>query len=206
MSGGHFDYYQHHISDIADKLEESLADIEYAKSVGTIKKKEVYGYLLDTETGRKYWPNWLLDACNRNDNVEDVIKSLEKWYAISGKDGKLCYIGNDNQYEVKDGKLYYMEIDKQYEVVVYSGEKEEWADGKWHLEIEDPEVVEEFKKGLKILKTAAIYAQRIDWLLSGDDGEESFKKRLKEELDELERNPLIDYEYWNNIFEESDED
>ena len=190
MSGGHFDYYQHHISDIADKLEESLADIEYAKSVGTIKNKEVYGHLLDTETGRIYWPNWLLDACNRNDNIEDVIKSLEKWYAIRGT----------------DGKLYYIEHDKQYEVVVYSDETEEWADGKWHLEIEDPEVVEEFKKGLKILKTAAIYAQRIDWLLSGDDGEESFKERLKEELDELESKPLVDYEYWNNIFEESDED
>lgn len=190
MSGGHFDYYQYHIEDIANKLEESLADIEYAKSVGTIKKKEVYGHLLDTQTGRKHWPGWFLDTCNRNDNIEDVIKSLEKWHAIRGK----------------DGKLYYIENDKQYEVVVYTLEKEQWADGKWHLEIEDPEVIEEFKKGLKILKTAAVYAQRIDWLLSGDDGEESFKERLKEELDELESKPLIDYEYWNNIFEESDED
>lgn len=190
MSGGHFDYYQHHISDIADKLEESLADIEYAKSVGTIKKKEVYGHLLDTQTGRKHWPGWFLDTCNRNDNIEDVIKSLEKWYAIRGK----------------DGKLYYIENDKQYEVVVYTLEKEQWSDGKWHLEIEDPEVIEEFKKGLKILKTAAVYAQRIDWLLSGDDGEESFKERLKEELNELESKPLIDYDYWNEIFEESDDD
>ena len=48
---------------------------------------------------------------------------------------------------------------------------------------------------------AAIYAQRIDWLLSGDDGEESFKRRLKEELDELESNPLIDYERWKDKFE-----
>ena len=47
------------------------------------------------------------------------------------------------------------------------------------------ETIKEFKKGLAILKKAYVYAQRIDWLLSDDDGEESFHKRLKEELDNL---------------------
>ena len=47
------------------------------------------------------------------------------------------------------------------------------------------ETIKEFKKGLAILKKAYVYAQRIDWLLSADDGEESFHKRLKEELDNL---------------------
>jgi len=44
------------------------------------------------------------------------------------------------------------------------------------------EVKEEFRKALKALHIAACYAQRIDWFLSGDDGEDSFLKRLKEEL------------------------
>lgn len=44
------------------------------------------------------------------------------------------------------------------------------------------ETKKEFKKGLKILKMAAIYATRMDWLLSDDDGEDSFHKRLKKEL------------------------
>lgn len=44
------------------------------------------------------------------------------------------------------------------------------------------ETITEFKKGLEILRKAYIYAQRIDWLVSGDDSEESFHKRLKEEL------------------------
>ena len=47
------------------------------------------------------------------------------------------------------------------------------------------ETIKELKKGLAILRKAYIYAQRIDWLLSGDDGEESFHKRLKKELDNL---------------------
>jgi hypothetical protein len=47
------------------------------------------------------------------------------------------------------------------------------------------DIIEEFKKGVDILRKAQIYAQRIDYLISGDDGEESFRERLKEELDEL---------------------
>jgi len=35
------------------------------------------------------------------------------------------------------------------------------------------------------LKRAAIYAKRTDYLLSGDDGEESFEERLKKELADL---------------------
>ena len=46
------------------------------------------------------------------------------------------------------------------------------------------EVIAEFKKGAEQIAKAQIYMQRIDWLLSGDDGEESFLKRLKEDLDE----------------------
>lgn len=49
----------------------------------------------------------------------------------------------------------------------------------------DDETIALFKKGIEILKEAEVYAQRIDWLLSGDDGEDSFKKRLKEELEKL---------------------
>ncbi len=45
--------------------------------------------------------------------------------------------------------------------------------------------ISEFKEGLHYLKIAQLYAQRIDWLVSGDDGEESFQSRLRQELKEL---------------------
>ena len=45
-----------------------------------------------------------------------------------------------------------------------------------------PEVLEKIKEGLDALKKAEIYAQRIDWLVSGDDGPETFLRRLKEDL------------------------
>jgi hypothetical protein len=46
-------------------------------------------------------------------------------------------------------------------------------------------VLNELLKGAEILKKAYVYAQRIDYLFSGDDGEESFLTRLKEELEQL---------------------
>ena len=43
-------------------------------------------------------------------------------------------------------------------------------------------VMNKIKEALPILKKAEIYTQRIDWLISGDDSEESFLERLEEEL------------------------
>jgi hypothetical protein len=50
--------------------------------------------------------------------------------------------------------------------------------------------INEFKKAVNILKQAYIYTQRIDWLLSGDDGEDSFHERLKDELEENKNGEL----------------
>ena len=47
------------------------------------------------------------------------------------------------------------------------------------------EVVEKMKEGLDIIRKAFVYAQRIDYLLSGDDGEKSFLNRLQKDLDKL---------------------
>jgi hypothetical protein len=41
------------------------------------------------------------------------------------------------------------------------------------------------KEAVNVLRVAQIYAHRIDWLFSGDDGEESFLKRLDEDLEKL---------------------
>ena len=40
----------------------------------------------------------------------------------------------------------------------------------------------EFKKAVELLKLAEVYVHRIDWLLSGDDSEDTFHERLKRDL------------------------
>jgi hypothetical protein len=55
------------------------------------------------------------------------------------------------------------------------------------------ETLAEFKKGLEYVNLAKIYLQRIDWLVSDDDGEDSFHERLKDDLNE----------YCNSVIKES---
>ena len=43
------------------------------------------------------------------------------------------------------------------------------------------------KRAVYVLRLAHIYAQRVDWMLSGDDGEDSLVERLEEELEELKK-------------------
>jgi len=109
MSGGHFDYKQHHINEIVDSIERIVENNGREKTREEIKEESWRG---------------------------------DDWY-------------------------------------------EKYPDDVYHYKYPD-EVIEKFKEGLTIMKQAAIYAQRIDWLLSGDDGNESFIERLQNDLSKLE--------------------
>jgi hypothetical protein len=70
---------------------------------------------------------------------------------------------------------------------------ESWYDPDWykkypedlnHYEYNE-QVIEQFKKAAEAVRIAQVYIQRMDWLLSGDDGEESFLKRIDEDLKKL---------------------
>jgi len=47
--------------------------------------------------------------------------------------------------------------------------------------IDDPEVVRKLEEAVKAIRIAAIYVERVDWLFSGDDGEDDFLRRLSED-------------------------
>ena len=88
------------------------------------------------------------------------------------------------EYE-KDGKRISEFTDGSELIEVKEIRYQEYEDGEYHPEYTE-ETIQIFKDAVKILRKAAIYANRIDWLLSGDDGEESLKERLEEELKKLE--------------------
>jgi hypothetical protein len=74
------------------------------------------------------------------------------------------------RFEYKQYDMNYIADKIEHEVLISSKKKE---------------VIEKFKEAVIILRKAAIYTQRIDWLLSGDDEEETFLERLKKDLKEL---------------------
>ena len=104
-------------------------------------------------------------------------------------------------FDYNQSRIRYIADDVEQEIAI-SGKpkiqrelKEEgwYRDSSWyekypedlnHHQLRD-EIITEFKNAYEVLRKAEIYAQRIDWYLAGDDGEESFLKRLKEELDAL---------------------
>jgi hypothetical protein len=63
---------------------------------------------------------------------------------------------------------------------------EKYPEDKFHYKYPD-DIVDEFKNAVYYLKIAQIYTQRIDWLVSGDDGEDSFRRRLEEELNKIKK-------------------
>jgi hypothetical protein len=68
--------------------------------------------------------------------------------------------------EIRDSYFFFGDLDETF----------------YHSQYSD-KTIEEMKKGLEYMSKAAIYLQRIDWLVSGDDSEESFLERLKEDLE-----------------------
>jgi len=48
-----------------------------------------------------------------------------------------------------------------------------------------PDIIETFKEAANTLRKAYVYAQRIDWLVCGDDSDDSFRKRLESDIEQL---------------------
>ena len=63
--------------------------------------------------------------------------------------------------------------------------KDEWGFYEQRYYEYPAHIIEEFKNAVKYLKIAQVYAQSVDWLISGDDGEESFMKNLDKDLKKL---------------------
>lgn len=91
---------------------------------------------------------------------------------------------DDNEVEPYIDRIFYFDAEDKEKAAEYIRDNQRTLPNRYEY---SEETIAELKKGLDILRRAYIYAQRIDWLLSGDNGEESFHERLKEELDELEK-------------------
>ena len=73
--------------------------------------------------------------------------------------------------------------------------KEIWAKSHWYGSSFDDsdrtyptyerKTIDIMKRAVYVLRMAYIYAKRVDWMLSGDDGEDTLVERLQEELQAL---------------------
>lgn len=169
MSGGAFDYYQYHIGDIIDRIEE---EIEHAtcERPPIVKRKfvSVRREFSDSDyRGLEYLFHY---------DFKDIY---EAWRYFRGEGYEVVKRDETEIVCTLGGCIITC---KEREVEEY--EKDEYGNDQYFPDYTE-ETIAEFRKGVEILKKAKVYAQRIDWLISGDDGEDSFHMRLKEELDKL---------------------
>ena len=99
----------------------------------------------------------------------DYIQGRLQWEVIE----EIKDIISKNKVEIPHKELY------QYDIDYLNNNPSEKM---YYYDFSD-EVIERFKEGIEIIGKAYIYIQRIDWLLSDDDGQESFLSRLKQDLE-----------------------
>ena len=167
MSGGHFDYAQYRIDDITDSIER---EIEAARKPKPPKvwKEDIAVYLYEGSSSRYFCCRDLTYAEAMRKYQSDGYKVAKETTAPDGLKTALIQNRVGDAFEIR-----------QYRWQQYADGKDypEWAEA----------TLREFEAAVRCLRRAAVYAQRIDWLLSGDDGEEEFHERLEKELEELDK-------------------
>lgn len=170
MSGGAFDYAQYRIDDIVARIEEEIerATCERPPLVTEqgVAVKQKLG------EGHYSYPSWCTGY--------RTFEAAENYFLNFG------YKELSRTEENGERKLVVqcMATKDVYEISTYTWQHyapDEYGHTPYYPDYTE-ETLQEFRRGIAVLKRAGIYAQRIDWLLSGDDGEESFHKRLKTEL------------------------
>lgn len=63
--------------------------------------------------------------------------------------------------------------------------EEDWT--TFYSESYSKKTLSVFEKAIRVINEAQVYIHRIDWLISGDDSESTFHKRLEEDLEKLRR-------------------
>lgn len=171
MSGGRFDYKQYCIGDIADSIVMEIARAVRPLPPPTIRKA-VYSKVKTGERSfsydGRYW------------NHFDSIDEAKEYFSRLGGTKIL------SERTLPNGRELTVLHKRTNETMVFTSYTEEVYLDERGREIYQPEyseeTIKEFKNAIRTLRMAQVYAQRADWLICGDDSEESFHERLAEDL------------------------
>ena len=174
MSGGAFDYAQYRIDDIVCRIEREI-ERATCKRTPLVTKKDVCIYEISPNGGRWYCNEYSFTTF---DSACDYFRKSSLFVQTTE-----CRSEERTVFRYKE--RFTGEV---YEVVSYTYEEHEPDENgeiPYYPDYSE-KTLQEFRRGVEILKKASVYAHRIDWLISGDDGESSFHERLEEDLKGLE--------------------
>lgn len=200
MSGGHFDYRQWGMKEIAETIEK---DIARALKPKPEMVHEDYWTIYEMRSPGSYHSYCNYRKFRTYEEAEAYLMRFE--YA---EKAKAEYISDDLFCEgvifeaigrcmvVKDGEKQ-LPVLFSIQHCVY----DHYPYDEDVVELTD-ESIETMKETWRRLRIAEIYATRVDWMMSGDDGEDTMQERLAEDLAAFEdewRN-----KDWGLLYEDED--
>ena len=185
MSGGYFDRSTYAMCEIADTIERDIARALQPKP------EKVY---------ENYWTIYEKDSFGSYHSYKDYMSfaSYEDAESFLLRDTTIVkaeqkYVGRQF---FGDGVIFqsttrYMSDTSDTEQIpvlylIHHCYYDRYPDEADVLELSD-ETINVMKEAYWQIRIAEIYATRVDWMMSGDDSEESFRERMKEDLAEFER-------------------
>ena len=181
MSGGHFDYQQSVMRNIADRIE---LDIALALQPKPEKVRERYWTIYEQTSLHSYRPFYIHEHFDTYEQAEFFLlsdKSIAKADEIF-----VCRCLCDECDVVFQSNERFMKgvADESRVPVLYwihCCDFEHYPYDVDVLELENKSV-EIMKEAYRQIRLAEIYAIRVDWMMSGDDSEETMVERLKEDI------------------------
>ena len=185
MSGGYFDRSTYAMHEIADTIER---DILMALKPKPEKIQEDYWTIYEKDSFGSYhsYKDFMSFVSSEDAEsfllLDKAIVKAEQKYA----DRRFF----DNGVVFQSTKRYMSDTPNGEQIpVLYSIHHcyyERYPDEADVLELSD-ETINVMKEAYRQIRIAEIYATRVDWMMSRDDSEESFRERIKEELEEYEK-------------------
>lgn len=184
MSGGHFDYHQFYIREIADTIER---DIALALQPKPDKVHEDYWIIkvMDCFCSYYIYPRY----STKFESYEEAEEFLIQREEVVRAEAKYAerFFKDDFTFQSKVHSMSRTKDDEKIPVLfaIHHCVYDRYPYDVDVLEFEDS-TLETMKEAYRQLRTAEIYAQRVDWMMSGDDSEETLQKRLQRELQAFE--------------------
>ena len=177
MSGGALDYIYYRLEDPIEEIEDRIKkNGKTLQQIWDDKTEE------EKKNAVEWGHDWEIPWTEKN--VPDSVRSIaqdEAWKKCKGKK----YTSYWGEYgEVKERDLPTKKAREEWNKIYKETVKqliESHNNGIEHKTYSN-ETIETMKKMLDTIKRAKIYLQRIEWLLSGDDGESDLIERTEEDL------------------------
>lgn len=185
MSGGYFDRSTYAMREIADTIERDIARAlkpkpeKIQEDYWTIYEKDSFGSYHNYKDFMSFGSYEDAESFLLRDKT--IVKAKQKYANRRFFDDGVVYQSTKRYMsDTPDGEqipVLYSIHHCYYDRYPYNADV---------LNLSD-ETINVMKEAYRQIRIAEIYAERVDWMMSGDDSEECFRERIKEDLAEFEK-------------------